>query len=327
MNHRNKLILQLFVMGIALVASYFWQKWWIILFVCMLYIAIDLLFCYLQKNRMRKIYNDIDKVLNGDYSIELADYREGEFSILQNEIHKLIIRLNEQATELKKDKTYLMDAMADISHQLKTPLTSINIIVSFLMEENLPYEERLKLTGKLNSSLRHVEWLISTLLKLSKFDADTVNFQQTEVSVQQLIKEAAAGLEVSLELKKIHFQKQIQEDAVYMGDIKWSEEAVENIIKNCMEHTPEEGIICVSALENPIYTEIVISDNGTGIDAEDIPHIFERFYRGKNADASSVGIGLALSAEIIHRQNGTIQVQNKSMGGAEFIIRFYKMLP
>lgn len=327
MNHKKKLILQILVMGVSLLAAFFWQAWLAVLAASILYIGIDMVFYYLQKNKIRKIYHDIDKVLNGDYSIEMADYQEGELSILQNEVHKLMIRLNEQASELKKDKTYLMDAMADISHQIKTPLTSINIMVSFLMEENLSYEERIKLAGKLNSSLRHVEWLITTLLKLSKFDADTVNFQQTKVSVRQLVEETVARLEVSLELKNISFQKQIQENSAYTGDLQWSEEAVENIVKNCMEHTPTGGTISAYALENAIYTELIISDNGTGIDSEDILHIFERFYRGKNADASSVGIGLALAAEIIHRQNGTIQVRNKSTGGAEFVIRFYKMLP
>lgn len=329
MKTRKKQLIQLMVMVAALVMVWLWKDsaWLVIVVVCTVYIGIDGLSDHLQKRRIQKIYQEIDKVLSGDYSVMMSDYEEGAFSILQNEIHKLVIRLNEQALELKEDKRYLMDAMADISHQLKTPLTSMNILLSFLMEEHLSYEERLKLLGKLNTSLRHVEWLIATLLKLSKFDADTVSFQKVPVMAEQLINEAQERLEISFELKQISFEKQIQEKTSFTGDRQWTLEAVENILKNCMEHTPEGGHIFVTASENAIYTEFLICDDGAGIAPEDISHIFERFYRGKNADAQSVGIGLALAAEIVHRQNGTILVRNGKEGGAEFVIRFYKMLP
>lgn len=326
MNFKKKVIIQLFIMLAGVLASFICGKWQITLAVCILYMALDVICDYYYKNKIRKIHKSIDKVLNGNYSVEFADYEEGELSILQNEIHKLIIKLRQQAAELEKDKIYLCDAMADISHQLKTPLTSINLIIPLLTEKDISYEKRLTLAGKLNSSLVHVEWLISTLLKLSKFDADTVVFQKENVNVAQLIGEAVSRLEVIMELKGIDFECAIEENACYSGDVKWSAEAVENILKNCMEHTAESGKIVVTAKENAIYTEIVISDNGTGIAAEDISHVFERFYRGKNADSSSIGIGLALALEIVRKQNGVISVKNKPEGGAEFVIKFYKTL-
>lgn len=326
MNYANKVIVQIIIMLIGTTAAFLWKKWQLMPVVCIVYIAADAVYSYLNKKRIRKIYGDIDKVLNGNYSVKFADYSEGELSILQNEIHKLMIKLREQAQELERDKVYLCDAMADISHQLKTPLTSINLIISILTEENISYEKRLVLAGKLSSSLGHVEWLIATLLKLSKFDADTVAFKKEKVYIDSLAEEAISRLEVVMELKEISVEKNIPQGASYIGDMQWTEEAIENIFKNCIEHTGKGGKIRITAQENVIYTEIVISDNGTGIAHEDEAHIFERFYRGKNADSSSIGIGLALASEIVHKQNGTIAVKNNNSGGAEFIIKFYKTL-
>lgn len=246
---------------------------------------------------------------------------------MQNQLHKLVIRLNEQAVQLGQDKRYLMNAMADISHQLKTPLTSVNIILSFLMEEKLTYEERLHLSGKLSNALSHVEELITTLLKLSKFDAGVVQFQNAPVSVKKLADTVFEGMAVQLELKEVLLTYDIAENVSFTGDFQWTKEALENIVKNCMEHTPSGGQIQIEAQENPIYTEIIVRDNGTGIQKEDLPHLFERFYRGKGTENTGVGIGLSLAAEIVRRQNGTIKVFNAKNGGAEFQICFYKMLP
>ena len=285
MNYAKKVIVQIIIMFIGTITAFLWVKWQFIPAVCIVYIVTDAGYSYLSKKKIRKIYKDIDKVLNGNYSVEFADYSEGELSILQNEIRKLIIKLREQAQELEKDKIYLCDAMADISHQLKTPLTSINLIISLLTEENISYEKRLALAGKLSSSLGHVEWLIATLLKLSKFDADTVAFQREKVYIDSLTEEAISRLEVVMELKEIAVEKNIPQGTAYIGDMQWTEEAIENILKNCIEHTGKGGRISITAQENAIYTEIVISDNGTGIAHEDEAHIFERFYRGKNADS------------------------------------------
>lgn len=285
-----------------------------------------------QKKRMQQMCSDIDRVLHGDYKLPMTEYAEGELSILQTEIHKMTIRLNAQAQALKADKRYLSDSLADISHQLKTPLTSMNLLLEFLTEDGLTEGRRRSLTAKLNGALQHVEWLIATLLKMSRLDADAVLFQQEPVNVLGLVRQSQQELAVAMELKGQQFVCDVGETVAYRGDLSWSVEAVENIIKNCMEHTQNGGTIKVEAVENPLYTQILITDDGEGIREEDLPHLFERFYRSKgekpsgryDSDNGSVGIGLALAAMIVQRQNGTIHVKNRPSGGAEFTIKFYK---
>lgn len=284
---------------------------------------------YNDRKISRQINNmcaDIDKVLHGDYVLKLADYSEERLSLLNNEIHKMTIRLNEQSHALLDDKQFLADALADISHQLKTPLTSINIIISSLMSEELKFEKRVELAGKLSDSMNHIEWLIDTLLKMSKFDAGTAVLRNDNVNVFKLINKCYGELAILMELKNIEFS--FDEDScnniTYKGDFVWSCEAVSNILKNCIEHCTEGGSITVKVSDNTIYTQIVIQDNGTGIDEKDIPHIFERFYKGKNSSAGSYGIGLALAMMIIKKQNGTIAVSNLKGGGAQFVIKIYR---
>ena len=284
----------------SILAAWISRAWWIVLPTGILYMGIHAEGEYRRRKKIREIYAQIDRVLRGDYTTAFEEYQEGDLSILQNQLHKLVIRLNEQAVQLGQDKRYLMNAMADISHQLKTPLTSVNIILSFLMEEKLTYEERLHLSGKLSNA---------------------------PVSVKKLADTVFEGMAVQLELKEVLLTYDIAENVSFTGDFQWTKEALENIVKNCMEHTPSGGQIQIEAQENPIYTEIIVRDNGTGIQKEDLPHLFERFYRGKGTENTGVGIGLSLAAEIVRRQNGTIKVFNAKNGGAEFQICFYKMLP
>lgn len=248
----------------SILAAWISRAWWIVLPTGILYMGIHAEGEYRRRKKIREIYAQIDRVLRGDYTTAFEEYQEGDLSILQNQLHKLVIRLNEQAVRLGQDKRYLMNAMADISHQLKTPLTSVNIILSFLMEENLTYEERLHLSGKLSNALSHVEELITTLLKLSKFDAGVVQFQNASVSVKELADTVSEGMAVQLELKEVLLIYDIAENVSFTGDLR-TKEALENIVKNCMEHTPSGGQIQIEAQENPIYTEIIVRDNGTGI--------------------------------------------------------------
>ena len=195
----------------------------------------------------------------------------------------------------------------------------MNLTVSLLSEDGLSDERRLRLTRDLSRSLRRIDWLIDALLKISKIDAGTVEFRSERVSVAELIRRAAAPLMIPMELRGQELGIHADSEE-YTGDMQWSVEAIGNILKNCVEHTPEGGSIEISAAENALFTEIVISDSGAG----DIPHLFERFYRGKNADAASVGIGLALARTVIAAQNGTVAASNGKNGGAQFTVRFYK---
>ena len=272
--------------------------------------------------RLAALAGDIDQMLHGDSTMSLNDYSEGELSILHSEIYKMTIRLREQQQTLTREKEYLADSIADISHQIRTPLTSINLLIGLLSESKLTDVRRQQLTHELYELLSRIDWLITTLLKISRLDAGTVQFKQEQVSLEALLKRSCAPLIIPMELRGQELC--IRADGDFRGDFSWTCEAIGNIVKNCMEHTPEGGRIEINATENALYSEIIIKDNGTGISPEDLPRIFERFYKGKESDGKSFGIGLALSRMIITGQGGTVKAENRKPAGAMFSIRFYK---
>lgn len=277
---------------------------------------------YKRYKRIASLASDINKVLHGDNSISLENYSEGELAILHSEIYKMTVRLREQQNNLINDKKYLADSIADISHQIRTPLTSINLLVQLLSAPNLTDERRQELTHELYGMLSRIDWLITTLLKISKLDAGTVTFKKEKVSLQTLINKSCCTLLVPIELRGQELV--INANGDFVGNLSWTCEAIGNIVKNCMEHTQEGGKIEIDSSENALYTEIIIKDNGTGIAKEDMPHIFERFYKGKDSDDKSFGVGLALSRMIITSQKGTVKAENNNPHGAKFTIRFYK---
>ena len=274
--------------------------------------------------RIARLAGEINRVLHGETAIELERYSEGELGVLQSEIYKMTVRLREQRQTLLEDKVGLANAIADISHQIRTPLTSINLLVQFLSEPGISEERRETLCRELDELLRRIDWLITALLKISKLDAGTVHFQPETMALEDLLRRACAPLLVPMELRGQELC--IRAEGNVTADPAWTCEAIGNIVKNCMEHTPVGGKIVLVAVDNPLYTEIVIADNGCGIDQEDLPHIFERFYKGKNSDDKSFGIGLALSRMILVGQNGTIKAENRSSGGAQFTLHFYKSI-
>ena len=292
------------------------------LVLCFVFIIFYLLTMRNRYKCMTELSKNLNKVLHGDSHISFEQYTEGELGILQSELYKMTVRLREQQQSLQDDKVYLADSIADISHQIRTPLTSINLLVSLLSEQNISDERRFILTRELFVLLSRIDWLITTLLKISKLDAGTVQFKTENVSLEELICKSVSPVLVPMELREQEFSAKT--DGVFIGDLAWTSEALGNIIKNCMEHTPKGGKIEITASETALYSEIIISDNGSGIDKEDLPHIFERFYKGKNSDDKSFGIGLALARMIVVAQNGTLKAENKKSGGAVFTMRFYK---
>ena len=256
--------------------------------------------------------------------MDIRDNEEGELSILKNEIYKVTLMLSKQGEFLKRDKERLADAISDISHQLKTPLTSMMVMIDLLGEENLEIEKRMEFTKNIEIQLERMEWLLTSLLKLSKIDAGTVIFKKEKVLVAELIKKAINPLLIPMEIKEQELIIDGKENTSFIGDINWTTEAIINILKNCIEHTKNKGRISIFYEENPLYTEIKISDKGKGIEKEDLPYIFKRFYKGKNANDESVGIGLAMAKSIIISQNGDVSVKSKKDEGTEFSIKFYK---
>lgn len=273
--------------------------------------------------RLEQLSSDLDRLLHGGREVNLEQYREGELSILMNQVQKLLLRLTEQADVLKREKVYLSDSLADISHQLKTPLTSLHLIL-LRLRDTQDEQERRRLACEGAGLLDRLDWLVNALLKISRIDAGTAVFGSDRVVARDLAREALSPLLIPMELREQTIVQEIQEGAGFLGDFAWSAEALGNILKNCMEHTKAGGTIWLKAQENHLYTEFVIEDNGSGIDPEDLPHLFERFYKGKDSSDSSVGIGLALSRMIVNAQNGTLKAENRKEGGARFVLRFYK---
>ena len=283
----------------------------------------ELVFLRKRYARLTDMSQSIDRILHGRESIFEGSGDEGELAILQSEIQKMTVKLREQSDLLLSEKVRLTDAIADMFHQMRTPLTSMNIQLSLLEAEDLDYEKRVELTRALKKQIDRLQWLTETLLKMSKLDAGTVEFQSVPVKVRTLVNKASGPFLIPMELRGMQLEIKVA-DEQFTGDLFWSTEAVGNIIKNCMEHTPEGGSIKIEALENALYTRIVISDTGTGFTQDDLPHIFERFYKGKNSSSESVGIGLALCRTIITGLGGTIKAENGKDGGARFEVRFYK---
>lgn len=290
-----------------------------------LLIIANTLFGIYRYIKIKQLTAYLVKIQNGNRDLDISDNIEGELSILKNELYKLSLTLNSQAELLLRDKTYLADSLSDISHQLKTPLTSMLMMVDFLEQDSLPEDKRKEFLRNISIGLERMEWLVQALLKLSKLDADTVTFKNESINVYSLLTKAVEPLLIPMEIRGITLDMpQLQETVTMKGDFHWFMEALTNIIKNCMEHTKPDGRIKISYSDNNLYTKIVIEDTGVGIDKEDLPHIFERFYKGKNSKSDSVGIGLALSKQIITRQKGSIEVTSTALVGTKFVIKIYR---
>lgn len=277
-----------------------------------------------------KIYKDIKDMT--DYVYNSSEGRnfemknrnqEGQIGLLKTELIKMTNILKEKVELLNNEKIFLNEVISDISHQLKTPMTSL-IILNDLMYEDLPKETKIEFLDKIKCQLNRMEWLIKSMLKLSKVEAKVIDFEKKEVKVSKLIKKSISPSLIPMEIKNIELTVNGDENISYIGDINWSCEAFVNIIKNCVEHTDTNGKINISYEENLLYCEVVIKDSGEGIDKKDLPHIFKRFYKGKSSKDDSVGIGLAMAKSIIESQNGDIYVKSEKNKGSEFHIIFHK---
>ncbi|MDD4708371.1 MAG: HAMP domain-containing sensor histidine kinase [Firmicutes bacterium] len=293
---------------------------------CGLLIGCSLYFTALRYREMEKLSGYLRRISGGDYSLDVRDNREGELSILKNEIYKVTLMLSRQSTLLQRDKIRLTDAISDISHQLKTPLTSMLVMTDLLSDAKLPEDKRIEFTLNIRIQLERMEWLVSSLLKLSKIDAETVRFKEDKVAVKDLVEKALGPLLIPMDIKEQSVIIDGDQTVSFTGDLNWTAEALVNILKNCVEHTPAGGTISVSFSENALFTEIIITDNGKGIPKGDIPYVFKRFYKGKDAGEESVGIGLAMAHSIITSQKGHINVSSDKGKGTRFHIKFYKQI-
>lgn len=270
-----------------------------------------------------QLSEQIDRVLhNADY-LCINDSEEGELSILQSEITKMTLRIREQNHALKKEKEHLAESLADIAHQLRTPLTSAHLILS-LLEKNPEEKERKNLLRESEGLFAQMEWLVNSLLKLSRLDAGIVVFKNDPVKMRSLMNTAVHPLLIPMELHNIELCTEIPEEMMIHGDMAWLSEAIQNILKNCIQSVGDNGKIEILCEDTPLFSEIRIHDSGPGFEKEDLPHLFERFYRGQKEEAAGFGIGLALCKMIIIRHGGRIHAKNHWNGGALFSIRFPK---
>ena len=324
---RNMIIIGAAVTLLVMVLSAIFLGWVPAVAVLATGLVLLAVFFFYTKKRYKKIeqLNDyLVRVLADNEDDEILDQEEGELSILKTNIYKTTSTLKFQKELLTDDKKNLAAAIADISHQLKTPLTSMMVMNDLLVDEQ-DENKRTEFLQTQSSQLNRMNWLIQTLLKLSKLDAGTIVLKKEDVSSTELIEEAVKPFGIQFDLRNIKFKSDIS-DLNIRCDKNWTVEAIQNIIKNCIEHMDDGGELSVEMVDTNIYTQLTIKDTGCGIAKEDIPHIFERFYKGKNAGKDSVGIGLALSKSIIEGEQGEITVESTEGVGTKFIIKFYKTL-
>ena len=292
-----------------------------------LLITILIILAIYSKRKDRKIeevIKYIERINQKDYDLKIEENSEDELSHLSNELYKVTVMLKEQADSSNKDKKALQTSLEDISHQLKTPLTSMSIMLDNIKENpNMDEKTRQTFIHEISRQIEWIKWLVISLLKLTKLDSNTAVFVSKEIEVKDLIEDVVKNLTIPLEIKEQQIVVKGKQ-AKFIGDYNWQLEALTNIVKNCIEHTLENKNIYINYEENNFYTKIVIRDEGVGIDKQDVKHIFERFYKGKNASENSVGIGLALAKTIIEKDNGYIVCTSEVGKGTTFEIKYIK---
>lgn len=276
-----------------------------------------------EKEKIDELISYLEKINRGIYDLELTCNEEGRVSKLKNEIYKTTITLRENAANLLKEKSIIKDNLANISHQLKTPLTSIMIMLDTLLEEDVPKSMRYEFLEDMRMQTENINFLIMALLKLSSFDASVVKFKKEKVYLVRLISDAVKAVDTLAKAKNVKVNLTGSDDAFIYADYKWEKEALSNIIKNAIEYSPENGVISISFIDIGYSVKIEISDEGPGIKDKDMKHIFDRFYKS-NYKNNNFGIGLSLAKEIINKDNGSIVALNNKDKGSTFIIKFFK---
>ena len=295
-----------------------------VILLLMLIIIILLVNAKQKDKKIQNIIKYIEEINRKNYDLKIEENSEDELSHLKNELYKITVMLKEQADNSIKDKKVLQTSIEDISHQIKTPLTSISSMLDNIRENpSMDEHTRQKFIYEISRQIEWINWLIISLLKLAKLDSNTVTFVKKEVIVKDLINDVIKNLSIPLEIKEQHVVVN-GGDAKFIGDYNWQLEALTNILKNCIEHTQEHKNIYINFEENNFYTKITIRDEGVGIDNQDVKHIFERFYKGKNSSENSIGIGLALAKSIIKKDNGYILCSSKVREGTTFEIKYMK---
>ena len=278
-----------------------------------------------KENDIKDIIKCIEQINKKNYELQIDSISEDELSILKNEIYKTTIMLKESAENSNKDKINLKKSLEDISHQLKTPLTSILVMLDNIIEEpDMDINIRNDFVRDIKRNVVNINFLVQALLKLSKFDANTVHFIKQENDLKTIIKESIKNVSPLCDLRNINIEFNAKDKSKIVCDAKWQIEAITNIIKNAVDHSKNNSTVTINLSNNNVYSMIEIIDKGEGISKKDISHIFERFYKGENATSDSIGIGLALAKTIIEEDNGSISVESNK-NGTKFTIKYFKL--
>lgn len=286
------------------------------------------LYLFLKYNHFKdktlsEITKYIEEINNKNYKLDIDNNTEDELSILKNKIYKTTIMLKEVAENEIEDKANLKDSLSDISHQLKTPLATITIMLDNIIDnQEMDPKIRTEFIKDIKREIININFLVNSLLKLSKLDANSINFINKEEAISNIIDESIKNVSTLCDLKNIQIRKKGDQESKIYCDLKWQVEAITNILKNCVEHSDDNSFIDITYEQNKVYAKIEMKDYGIGIEKEDLPHIFERFYKGKNAKSESVGIGLALAKSIILRNNGYVGVESEVGKGTVFTIKY-----
>lgn len=316
-----------------------------------------------RHRQVQRLADEVDEVLHSGRRVDFSNCREGDVAVLANELGKMTARLARTSDQLAAERNALADSLADVSHQIRTPLTAVTLMLP-VVERADDARERKRAVRELESMIERVSWLVTTLLKIAKVDAGAMHVERREVRAADVARRAVAPLETAMDLRDVALVLDVDEAATFQGDAPWTAEAVENIVKNCMEHTPAGGTVAVEVRDNALGCTIVVSDTGPGIAPEDLPYIFDRFYRGADAarwkgeavgaeeevlagetceeavvsgtpapavddtvrQPAGFGIGLSLAQALVTAQGGTLRASNRPQGGARFEIAFPKVV-
>ncbi len=298
----------------------------------MLTLSIVLVFCFCffwyfarKEKHIGEITHYMKEINHRNYMLGIEDNEEGELSILRNEVYKTTIMLREESETLKKEKLALKDSISDISHQLKTPLTSILIMLDNILDNpTMDNATKTEFTQNVRHQVENINFLLVSLLKLSRIDTGVVAFKKENIDIEKLIHDAIKNIEILKEVKNITIDVNIKMPACFLGDYSWELEAITNLLKNAIEYSSVSSSILVEVEDNVLFCKISIRDFGSGMNRQDLQNIFKRFYKGENSRSDSIGIGLNLAKKIIEKDGGFIKVDSKLGEGTVFEIRYMK---
>lgn len=294
--------------------------------ISVIFIIYILLFIINMKKRdknIKKLVKVIEKINNKDYSLEINDNSEDELSNLKNELYKVTIMLKNEALNKEIEKEAIKNGVANISHQIKTPLTSIAILIDNIIEDkDMEDSIRQEFLKDIRRTIDDINNLVVSLLKLARFDAHVIKLKEEKINASLLIEKVVSKLKNIGDLKNIKYNINVDKNIYFIGDFMWEVEAISNILKNAIEYSNNDGSIDIDVVKNNFYTKITIKDYGRGMKGKDIKNIFKRFYKGEASDINSYGIGLSLSNTIIENDNGFIKVKSSVNEGTTFEIKY-----